>query len=114
MIMHIKKEDLVETIRSLPNKKLSEIEKQTIFILLEKSKIKREHSNAILNNGFLIFFAFIIVAIFGKIYNLTHQLYINILFIFGMIVLVVSAIIYHKDIAEENKTLDMLLDSFLK
>lgn len=109
-----KKEDLIERFRTLPNRKLSEIEKQMIFILMEKSKIKRERSMMILNKGFLIFFGFIIIATMSKFDHFIRQTHINFLFLLGIIVLIVSVVLYQGVISEEEKNLEKLLDSFLK
>lgn len=110
----IEKEELMDRFRTIPNRKLSEIEKQMIFILMEKSKIKRERSMIILNKGFLIFFGFIIIASISQIDDFVPKIYINILFLFGIIVLIVSAALYHTAISEEEKALDGMLNSFLK
>ncbi|HLG24791.1 MAG TPA: hypothetical protein VI564_07725 [Candidatus Nanoarchaeia archaeon] len=112
--MDLKKEEWLDKFRTLPSRKLSDIEKQMIFILIEKSKVQRERSMAILNKGFLIFFAFIIIAVFGRIYNLITQVYINVLFILGILVLVASVISYHRVLNQEEKILDDMLDSFFK
>ena len=110
----LKKENLIDRFRTLPNRKLSDIEKQMIFILVEKSKIKRERSMIILNKGFLIFFAFIIIAALVKLNDVIPQIYISLLFLFGIVVLTVAVMLYHGVISEEEKNLDELLDSFLK
>jgi len=109
-----KEEDLIDLFRSLPNRKLSDIEKQMIFILIEKSKIKRERSMMILNKGFLIFFSFLIVAALAKVNEFISQKYINILFLLGIAVLITAVILYYNVVAEEEKSLDRLLDGFLK
>ena len=109
-----KKEDLVEKFSYLPKRKLSEIEKQLIFILVEKSKIQRERSMAILNKGFMVFFAFVIIAAMSNIYEIVPGEYIRYLFLFSIVVLVFAAYTYQSAIHKEEKTLDALLDSFLK
>ena len=109
-----KKEDLVEKFSYLPKRKLSEIEKQLIFILIEKSKIQRERSMAILNKGFMIFFAFVIVAAMSNIFEIIDKIYITYLFLFSITVLIVAAYTYQSAVKKEEKTLDALLDSFLK
>ena len=109
-----KKEDFTEILRTTPNRKLSEIEKQMIFILIEKSKINRERSMMIINKGFLIFFGFVIIAVLSKQNELIPQLYINFLFILGITVLIVAAVLYQNVITEEEKNLNKLLDSFLR
>ena len=109
-----KKEELIDRFRTLPNRRLSDIEKQMVFILIEKSKIKRERSMIILNKGFLIFFAFIIIAALVKINEIIPQIYLNIIFLFGIAVLIIAVMLYHGVISEEEKNLDNLLESFLR
>ena len=109
-----KKEDVIDRFRLLPNRKISDIEKQMIFILIEKSKVKRERSMIILNKGFLIFFAFIIITALAKLNEFIPQAYLNMLFLFGIGVLIVAVMLYHSVISEEEKNLDKLLESFLK
>jgi hypothetical protein len=106
--------DIVDLFRTAPKRKLSEIEKQLIFILTEKSKVQRELSMTILNQGFLFFAAFVIVAYLSKESGVISDFNINLLFILGIIVLVVSMIVYQSAIVKEKKILDKLLDNFLK
>ena len=106
--------DLVDVFRTLPKRKLSEIEKQLIFILIEKSKVQRELSMTILNKGFLFFAAFVVVAYLSRVNNFISEFYINLLFVLGVIVLVVSMIVYQTAVVKEKKILNKLLDSFLK
>jgi len=106
--------DLAEIFRALPKRKLSEMEREVILILIEKSKIQREQSMTILNKGFLIFVAFIILAYLSRLTNFLSESYISILFIFGIIILIISMMTYQSAINKEKKILDSLLDSFLK
>ena len=110
----IKKEEMIDIFRTTPSRRLSDIEKQMIFILMEKSKIKRERSMMILNKGFMIFFAFVIIAVLVRINDVIPQLYINLLFLFGIVVLIFGIALYSNVINEEEKNLDKILDSFLK
>ena len=108
------KEDFIEEFRIAPKRKLSEIEKQMIFVLIEKSKIKRERSMAILNKGFLIFSAFVVIAYLSRINDFIPQYYMNILFLLGILVLIITTALYQSDVSEEEKNLDAILDGFLK
>jgi len=112
--LDFEKEYIVDMFQRIPKRRLSEVEKQLIFILIEKSKIQRERSMALLNKGFMTFISFIVVAYLSKTSNLIPSDYINILFIFGIIVLVVVTLTYLNTISKEEKTLDNLLNSFLK
>ena len=106
--------DIVDLFRRVPKRKLSEIEKQLICILIEKSKVQRELSMTILNKGFLFFAAFVIVAYLSRETNIIPEFYINLLFILGVLVLVVSMVVYQSAIVKEKKILDKLLDNFLR
>ncbi|MBW2976125.1 hypothetical protein KY347_01615 [Candidatus Woesearchaeota archaeon] len=112
--MENKKEDVLELFRDLPKRKLSEMEKQVIFILIERSKIQREHSSIILNKGFIIFLAFLVVAYFGRVNVFIPDMYINVLFVLGVMLLVTAMWTYQVAIDRERKILEKLLDSFLK
>jgi len=108
------KEEIIDKFRNLPSRKLSEIEKQLIFIMIEKSKVQRERSLAIFNKGFLIFIAFIIIAYLGKSNDIIPASYLSFLFLFAVIVLIVSITLYERTIKAEESNLNALLDSFLK
>ena len=112
--LDFEKEGMVDRFQMIPKRRLSEVEKQLIFILIEKSKIQRERSMALLNKGFLIFITFIIITYLSKANNLLPQIYISILFIFGIIVLIAVVVTYQGVLSKEEKTLDNLLNSFLK
>ncbi len=112
--MNKEKEDVIEKFRKLPKRKLSEIEKQLIFILIEKSKIQRERSLSILNKGFIMFLAFIVLGYLSKFYNFVSDFYVRVLFVFGVIVIIVTMYFYEKSISKEENTLDAVLDNFLK
>ena len=111
--MENKKDSIVDIFKSTPKRRITEIEKQIIFILIEKSKIQRERSLSILNKGFMIFAIFIIIGYLSRLYNVLSQFYINIIFIVGLVTLIFSIITYYKVISKEEKILDSILDNFL-
>ncbi len=108
------KKEVLDNFQSLPKRKLSEMEKQVIFILIEKAKIERERSMALLNKGFFIFLFFILLAFIQRLNDPGSSIYVYILFIFGMIMFIIIVITYYSSLSNEKKTLDNLLDSFLK
>lgn len=112
--LNFEKEYIVDMFQRIPKRRLSEVEKQLIFILIEKSKIQRERSMSLLNKGFMTFIAFLVVIYLSKTGNLISSEYINILFVFGVMVLVIVTLTYLNAISKEEKTLDNLLNSFLK
>ncbi len=108
------KKENVERFFELPKRRLSDVEKQLIFVLIEKNKLQRERSMAILNKGFMAFMIFIVIAYLSRTSNIIPELYVNILFIFSIVVLVVVVITYQTTMSKEEKVLDNLLDSFIK
>ena len=111
--MDIKKEDLIARFNAIPKRKLTDIEKQAIFIIIEKNKIQRERAKAVFSKGFLIFFAFILIVSVTKLNEIIPQANIMIIYLFGIIVLIVTSVSYNDAIRKEEKTLDALLESFL-
>lgn len=107
-------EDLIRRFKNLPKRKLSDIEKQMIFIMIEKSKLQREATHEILDKGILVFLTFLVLAYLFKTASLVPDLYISILFMLGITVLIVAVISYQSTISKENKILQELLDNFLK
>lgn len=107
-------EDIIEKFRKLPKRQLSDIEKQLILILIEKSKIQRERSMSILNKGFIVFIAFVVMGYLSKYYSMVPDIFIKIMFVFGVIVIVVTMYFYEKAIAREENVLDRVLDNFMK
>lgn len=109
-----KGESIVEKFKRAPKRMLSEVEKQLIFILIEKAKIQREHSLSILNKGFVIFLSVIVLGYMSRYYDVVPQIYINLLFIFGVFVLIFTMVAYELIISREEKTLDDFIENFLK
>ncbi len=109
-----KEEDIAELVNAIPKRKLSDMEKQLLFILIERSKVQRESSMSIVNKGFMIFFVFLAIVYFGKLNNLVSQAYINILFGLGIGVLIFSIVSYYSVVRREEKILNRLLESYLK
>ena len=105
--------DLIERFKTIPKRKLSDMEKQFVFILVEKAKIQRERSVTILNKGSTAFIAFILIAFTSKIYNLIPEMFITILFFLGVLMLIWSTISYQSTMKQEEEILDKLLESFL-
>lgn len=105
--------DIVAKIRKVPNRKLSDIERQLTHILIEKSRIEREQMLSVLNKGFLIFMLCVVLAYVGRVYSILDRLYVSILIIFGVIVIALAFIAYEMVIRREKAIFSKLLDSYL-
>ncbi|MBI2133506.1 hypothetical protein HYU11_02385 [Candidatus Woesearchaeota archaeon] len=108
------KEDITRTFKSIPKRKLTDVEKEVIYILVEKSKLEINNSVQILNKGFLMFVGVFIVAMLMKLYDVVPPIMINMLYLVGILVLVVIIYLYNREIENEKRTLDNLLDNFLR
>ena len=109
-----KKEDIITRLEIIPKRKLSDIEKQLIFILVERSKVKREKSILIINQIFLVFIAFVVLTYLSKENNFISGVYVNILLVVAIIFLILSVVSYQSVINKEEKTLVNLFNLFLK
>jgi len=108
----------------LGDRKISEREmKDKLKLTLEKcanigskqGAIKMMHRvRRLRDEGFLIFIAFIIIAYLGKSNDIIPASYLSFLFLFAVIVLIVSITLYERTIKAEESNLNALLDSFLK
>ena len=64
------------------------------YLELEKSRIRREKAKIVLNKGLVIYFAFMLVGIFGFANEFLSSSMLNFLVIAGIVVLVVSTMLY--------------------
>lgn len=108
------KDDLISRFKNVPKRQLSEVEKQMVFIVIERAKLQRERAMALLNKGFFIFVLFLVIAYLSKFSDPSAGRVMDFLFLFAIIVLVVVIFTYESTLAREEKALDSLLESFLK
>ncbi|MBI2541860.1 hypothetical protein HYV80_04075 [Candidatus Woesearchaeota archaeon] len=97
----------------VPKRKLTEAEKQTIMLKIEKVKLQREQSLLILNKSIMLFFAFFAVAIVGLVNKLVTPTQLNILIIIGVLALVVGVLPYSIDAKKEEKELEKTIDELI-
>ncbi|MBN2457676.1 hypothetical protein JXB31_00925 [Candidatus Woesearchaeota archaeon] len=95
----------------IPQRHLSEIEKQFITLRIEKSKLVRDRAAQILNKGIVLFFGFMMFAIFVRMNNLVGEHVFQGLVISGLIVLALSVAPYWKITKTENQEMTEILDS---
>jgi hypothetical protein len=107
-------ERIVDRFREHPKRKLSDIEKELLTITIEKSRIQRERSMAIFDKGIMIFFGFLIVAYMNNIHHFLSDMFVNVLFFFAILVLIISIAAYQTVIKKEEKYLDELLEGYMK
>jgi hypothetical protein len=106
--------DIIKLIQDMPKRKLSEIEKQLIFILIEKSKVHRERSKSNYDKVFMFFALFVVIAFLSNLNGLINTTFLNWSFIFGLFILFIVTWNYHSDLKKEEDQLEKLLEDFLK
>jgi hypothetical protein len=106
--------DVIKLIQDLPKRKLSEIEKQVIFILIERSKLHRERSRSNYDKVFMFFGLFIVLAFLSNLNNMLNTTFLNVLFIFGILSLIIISWMYQNELKKEDVVLEQLLEDFLK
>jgi hypothetical protein len=104
---------ILELLQKAPKRKLSEVEKQMIFIVVEKCKLSRERALSTLNKAFLLFALFIVLAFLSRTNNILSTSHLNLIFLLGICLLIIVTIYYQNSIKQEEKVLDEILESFM-
>ena len=102
-----------DDLRLIPKRKLSEAEKQIIFIKIEKMKLEREKCLMILGSAILLFLAFIIVSVIGVLNGIVTKNQLNMLVLGGIFVLIVGVSPYVRFASREQKSLENTLKDLL-
>lgn len=98
----------------VPQKHLSEVQKQYIQLRIEKARLNRERSILVLNKGLLLFFAFLVFGIILFLNKVINQMYLNVFVLVGLSVLILSILPYAKMAKKEEETIGNIIDSLLK
>jgi len=93
----------------LPKRRISDIEKEAIFLRAELSKLRRERADMILNKGILLYFSFLIVAIIGLLNHYITLKQLNVLVALALAVLV-TMWPYITTTTREEKELEDLIE----
>ena len=99
--------------RNIPKRKLSEAEKQIIFLKIEKVKLQREKSAMILNKSVMLFFGFLGVAVIGLVNKIITPMQVNILIVSGVAALVIGVLPYGFASKKEEKALEQTIDELI-
>jgi len=102
-----------EELRYVPKRKLSDAEKNIIFIKIEAMKLEKEKSVLILVFGIILFLAFIAVAVVGLLNELITKGQLNMLVLGSLLVLIVSVFPYIRFVVEQQKSLKNTLEELI-
>ena len=103
-----KKED-ASVFDKLPQRHLSESEKQFITLMIERSKLNRERATLVLDKGLLLFFAFLAFSIIALQNDLINKTLFNLLVIAAVCILMLSVTPYMRISKKEEEKIDKVL-----
>lgn len=98
-----------EAFARLPQRHLSETEKQYIMLKIEKLRLNRERAQLVLDKGILLFFAFLAFALIAVQNSLIPRILFNILIICAVCILILAVTPYIKISKSDEKEVDKLL-----
>ncbi len=86
--------------------KLTDDEREIMYLEIEKSRINREKSKLVLNKSLLLYFTFMVVGVLGFVFDYIDSTLLNIIIIVGIFILLVGALPYLIVISKEEKKID--------
>jgi undecaprenyl pyrophosphate phosphatase UppP len=92
--------------------KISDTEREVIYLEIEKSKINREKSKIVLNKSLVLYITFTIVGIMGFAFDYIDSFLLNVLVVIGIVVLIIGIVPYHMITHKEEKKINELLNKF--
>lgn len=90
-------------------RQISPNEHEIIYLEIEKLRIKREKSMLVLNKSLMLYFCFLLVGVVGFVFKYISPFLLNVLIIFGILVLVAGATPYLFTIHQEEKIINKRL-----
>ncbi len=85
-----------------------------VILEIEKSRIEREKAKIVLNNGLLLYFVFLIIAVVGFAFEFIDAKMLKILVICGIAILIISTIPYVVIFRKEEKFIKKKLSEIKK
>ena len=86
--------------------RLTDTEKEIMYLEIEKSRINREKSKLVLNKSLLLYFTFMVVGVLGFVFNYIDAALLNVLIIAGIFVLITGTVPYLTIVSREEKKID--------
>ena len=86
--------------------KLTDIEKEIMYLEIEKSRINREKSKLVLNKSLLLYFTFMVVGVLGFVFDYIDATLLNVLITVGIFVLITGTLPYLMIVSKEEKKID--------
>ena len=108
-----KKEESVD-IRSLPQRKMTDVEKQFIFLETQRLNLKRESARLVLDKGIFLFLTSLAIGMFAVINKILSDHVLNWIVIIGLASLVVSILPYQSAVKNEEQKIESIINNILR
>ncbi len=89
-------------------------DKEILYLEIEKSRINREKSKAVLDKSFMLYFSFLLVGIVGFAGGFVESLVLKALVIAGIVILILGTIPYVIITTKEDKFIKERLEKLRK
>lgn len=101
-------------IRSLPQRKLTDVEKQFIFLETQRLKIRRESAVLILDKGVFLFLTSLAIGMFAVVNKVISPDSLNLVVIIGLAALIISVMPYQSAVKKEEAKLEEMINDLLR
>ena len=108
-----KKEESID-LRSLPQRKMTDVEKQFIFLETQRLSLKRESTRLILDKGIFLFLTALAIGMFAVINKIITEETLNLVVIIGLASLVISVLPYQSAAKKEEEKIESIINDLLK
>ena len=108
-----KKEESID-LRSLPQRKMTDVEKQFIFLETQRLSLKRESARLVLDKGIFLFLTALAIGMFAVINKIITAETLNLVIIIGLASLVISVLPYQSAAKKEEEKIESIINSILK
>ncbi|RME53201.1 hypothetical protein D6783_02660 [Candidatus Woesearchaeota archaeon] len=105
----------LDVLSRIPQRHLSEVEKQFIQLKLEQARLKREKARLILEKGVFVYVGAFTLAFFIKFSNadILPEVLVNLLVLAGIIILIVTVIPYAREAKKEETSIEDILEALV-
>lgn len=108
-----KKEEDID-IRSLPKRKLTDVEKQFIFLETQRLNLRRESAVLILDKGVFLFLTSLAIGMFAVVNRIISSDTLNLVVIIGLAALIISVMPYQSAVKKEEMKIEKMLNDLLR
>ena len=97
-------------LRTIPKRRLSDMEKEIILLRTELSKVRRDKADMILNKGVMMYFGFLIIAVVGLLNGYVNFQSLEVIVILGILAILLPVWVYTDTMAKEERELEDMIE----